>query len=187
MSAQRPLILYIAISLDGFIATKDDNISFLDMVAAPGEDYGYADFTSGVDTVIMGRRTYEKVAAMGYPDPHPGRTLYVLSSGKHDWPAHVHAYSGDPQKLLQEIRQQPGKVIYCDGGAALVQSLLQSQLIDEIIVSVIPVLLGQGISLFGAQGRSARLSLVSSKAFASGLVQLHYSVDRLSEAVPGTA
>lgn len=171
MAAQRELILYIAQSLDGFIAPPNEDLSFLNAVALEGEDYGYADFVATCDTVIMGHRTYDKVVAMGVPDPHPERTLYVITRTPKQSQGDIYFHSGDVVELVRSLKAQAGTKIYCDGGAQLIHTLLQHDLIDRYIISTVPVLLGAGIRLF-KEGRPHRpLKLVQSKAWPSELVQ----------------
>lgn len=174
MTYDRKLILYIAMSLDGFIADENESIEFLNMVAEEGQDYGYTAFTDSVDTVIMGRKTYEAVRGMGVEDPHPGKETYILTSGQHNWPSQIKTFNGNVADLLNQLRQTPGKSIYCDGGAEVVRQLRENKLIDEYIISVIPIILGNGVSLFGSGIPAEHLSLVSAKSYAYGLVQLHY-------------
>lgn len=171
---QRELILYIAASLDGFIAKTDGDLGWLSMVEAPPEDYGYADFVKTVDTVVMGRKTYEKVLDFGIPWPHKGRKCYVLSGTRSGSDENVSFFNGGVADLISEIRQAEGAHIYCDGGAELVQALIKHDLIDRYVISIIPVLLGDGIGLFKPGRPEQNLSLVKSVAFSSGLVQLHY-------------
>ncbi len=167
----RELVLYIAQSLDGFIAPPDEDLSFLNAVAVEGEDYGYAAFVATCDTVIMGRRTYDKVVAMGVPDPHPERMLHVVTSRPGTSTERLRFHSGDPVALVRELKDQQGQRIYCDGGAQLVHALVQHDLVDRYIISTIPVLLGGGIRLFKEGRPSQALSLVRSQAYPSGLVQ----------------
>ena len=141
----RKAILYIACSLDGYIATIDDDLSFLNDVQKKGEDYGYTDFTNSVDTVFMGRKTYDKVASMGFPNPHPSKEFYVITRTKRPSFENISFYTKDVNDLLHDLKQKNGKHIYIDGGANLVHHLLKANLIDELIISVIPVLLGDGI------------------------------------------
>lgn len=170
----RQVILYIACSLDGYIAKPDGDLGWLSMVEAPPEDYGYAAFTQTIDTVIMGRKTYEKVLSFGIPWPHSGRTCYVLSKTKTGSDENVAFYGGDLGQLITSLRQQEGGHIYCDGGGEVVWSLLQGGLADRYIVSIIPVLLGDGIRLFKPGFPQQALRLTSSQAYPSGLVQLSY-------------
>lgn len=167
----RELVLYIAQSLDGYIAPPDEDLSFLNAVAVEGEDYGYASFVATCDTVIMGRRTYDKVATMGVPDPHPERTLYVVSSRPGPSTDRIRFHAGDPVDLVKELKTQSGKRIYCDGGAQLVHTFILHDLIDRYIISTIPVLLGGDIRLFKAGRPQHALRHVRSQSYPSGLVQ----------------
>lgn len=171
---QRPLTLYIACSLDGYIARPDGDIDWLASVEAPPEDYGYAAFVATVDTIIMGRKTYEKVLSFGIPWPHAGKKCYVLSRSQQGSNEQVEFYGGDPADLVEQLRKQPGAGIYCDGGAETVDALARRDLIDRYVISVIPVLLGEGIHLF-KQGRPQhQLTLLNAVSYPSGLVQLQY-------------
>ena len=171
MEQTRELILYIAQSLDGYIAPPDEDLSFLNAVAVEGEDYGYANFVATCDTVIMGRRTYDKVAALGVPDPHPERMLHVITSRPGPSTERIRFHTGDPITLVKELKGKPGQRIYCDGGAQLIHTLAQHDLIDRFIVSTIPVLLGGGIRLFTEGTPPRKLQLVRSNSYPSGLVQ----------------
>ena len=172
----RKLILYIAMSLDGYIARKDDDLSWLSVVENEGEDYGYGAFISTVDTVILGKRTYDKVLSMGYDFPHADKESYIITRTPQPSVGNVHFYTEDLPLLVQQLKRKEGKNIFCDGGATVVHQLMKDHLIDEIIVSVIPILLGDGIRLFQADMPEHQLTLLSAKAFDKGLVQLHYSV-----------
>lgn len=170
----REVILYIAASVDGYIAPPDEDLAFLHCVAVESEDYGYAAFTDTVDTVIMGRRTYDKVVAMGVPDPHPGKTMYVITRTPRPSQGDVHFHTGDPVELVRALKNRSGKGVYCDGGAELVHLLAEHDLIDRYCISIIPTLLGAGIRLF-KEGRPPQpLVLEESRSFASGLVQNWY-------------
>ena len=170
----KKLILYIAMSLDGYIARPDGNLDWLSSVERPGEDYGYADFVRTVDTVIMGRKTYDKVLSFGIPFPHSGRACYIITRQERAPDGNVVFYSGPLTELVTQLKSQPGGHIYCDGGAELVNALQRDNLIDTFVVSIIPVLLGSGIRLFQDGSPGNTLQLMESKAFDSGLVQLMY-------------
>lgn len=174
MSTGRQLILYIACSLDGHIATADDDLGFLDVANAEGEDYGYAAFTATVDTVVLGRRTYDKVVSMGVPDPHPGRTLYVITRTPRPSQGDIHFHTGDVVELVRKLKAEPGKNIYCDGGAELVDTLIKHDLIDRYCITRVPVLLGGGIRLFRDGRPTHALRLIESRSFPTGLVQSWY-------------
>ena len=170
----RKLYLYIAMSLDGYIARHDGDLGWLSMVEKAGEDYGYHDFTQTVDTVIMGRKTYDKVLSFGIPYPHSTRTSYIITRQNRPSEGNIHFYNGSLPDLIARLKSEPGAHIYCDGGAELVTELRKNNLIDEYIISVIPVLLGDGIRLFPDGQAEEKLELVSVKGFDAGLVQVHY-------------
>ena len=172
----RKVILYIAMSLDGYIATNDDNIDFLSLVEQNGEDYGYFDFVNTIDTVIMGRKTYEKVLSFGIGFPHEDKECYILTSAKKPSEGNIHFYNQPLTDLISHLKSKNGKNIYCDGGAETVHSLLKQKLFDELIISVIPVLLGDGIRLFKGEEPEQKLKLISSKSYEKGLVQVHYQI-----------
>lgn len=172
---ERKLVLYIAMSLDGYIAAENDDLSFLSAVEQEGEDYGYAEFINSIDTIILGRKTYDKVISMGHPYPMHGEKVYVITRSEKPSVGSVEFYSGDLAKLVDLLKEQPGKNIFCDGGAEIVNLFLKAGLFDEITISIIPVLLGGGVRLFQDGGVEQKLKLVSSKSFPKGLVQLHYT------------
>lgn len=171
---KRKVHVYIAVSLDGYIAHSDGDIDWLDSVARPGEDYGYATFIETIDTVIMGRKTYEKVLSFGGDFPHASRACYVLTRSTRDPEGMVNFYNGSPEALLEQIQRKPGKDIFIDGGAEAIGLFREKGLIDSYTISIIPVLLGEGIPLFKESKRELPLKLVAKKTFASGLVQLTY-------------
>jgi dihydrofolate reductase len=170
---KRNVILYIAMSLDGYIAKEDDNIDFLNSVELPGEDYGYASFLKNVDTIIWGRRTYDVVLSFGTDFPHRDKKVYVISRTRTGKDEYVE-YAKDVRLLVENLQQTSGLDIYCDGGSELVFELLKHSLIDRLIVSVIPHLLGNGIRLFKDGRPEQQLKLKQSITFPSGLVQLWY-------------
>jgi dihydrofolate reductase len=174
--SERKLILYIAASLDGYIATKDDNLDFLRLVEQKGEDYGYAKFIKTVDTVIMGRKTYDKVLSFGIGFPHANKECYILTRTQKPSEENIHFYNRDIVELINQLKSKKGKNIFCDGGAETVHLLLKNKLIDELIISIVPVLLSNGIRLFNGEQPQQNLHFISSKSFEKGLVQLHYKL-----------
>ncbi len=163
-------------SLDGYIAKKDDNIDFLTTVETPGEDYGYASFQKGIDTLIWGRKTYDKILTFGIEFPHKDKKVYVLSRSRTGADENVE-YISDVQALINNLRSKEGLDIYCDGGSELVYELQKHSMIDRLIVSVIPYLLGNGIRLFREDLPEQKLKLKQSITYPSGLVQLWYEKD----------
>lgn len=170
---ERELVLYITCSLDGFIAGPGDDLAFLSRVEAPPEDYGYEAFIARVDTVIMGRRTYEKVLSFGIPFPHAGRRCHVISRTRTGTDAHV-SFHDDVVELVRGLKAGSGARIFCDGGAEVVHALRKAGLIDRYVISFIPVLLGDGVRLFKDGLVEQGLELVRSQAYPSGLVQVEY-------------
>lgn len=161
-------------SLDGYIATKNNSLEFLSLVEQEGEDYGYNDFVKSVDAVIIGRKTYEKVIAMGYEYPHTDKDVYILTRTAKPSIDNFKFYTEDLTQLVSDLKSKPGKNIYCDGGAEIANELIKNNLVDEFIISVIPILLGDGIKLFNDGRPEQKLQLVSTKQFNKGLTQLHY-------------
>jgi dihydrofolate reductase len=170
----RQVVLFIAMSLDGYIADENGNIQFLSVVDDPPEDYGYSEFIKTIDTVIMGRKTYEKVLSLGIDFPHRDKKVYVFSRRKKGKDKNVEFYNGGIEVLLKNIRKTSGLDIFIDGGAELVFELMRQNLIDKYIISIIPVFLGGGIPLFRSGGPMQILRLIRSETFSSGLVQLSY-------------
>ena len=170
----RKVILYIAMSLDGYIAKPNDDLSFLSIVQKPGEDYGYAEFISTVDTVIMGRKTYDWVMKQVPEFPHADKAAYIITRKPRPGRGNTFFYTYKLSDLVRELKSKPGKNIFCDGGAEIVNELLKNDLLDELIISVIPILVGNGTRLFKDNRPEQELVLVDAKSFDTGLVQLHY-------------
>ena len=179
MSARPQCSVFIAASLDGYIARADGGLDWLAMVERAGEDYGYRDFLDAVDALVMGRRTYDSVLEFEVW-PYPGKRCIVMT---HAPPAPRHGEefaSGAPASLLARLGEQGVRRLYVDGGA-LIRQFLAAGLVDDLTLSVIPVLLGSGIRLFeeDARARSSterKLRLVTARPFDSGLVQLCYQL-----------
>jgi len=170
----RKLVLYIACSLDGYIAKPNDDLSFLKRVQSKNEDYGYGDFISNVDTVIVGRKTYEWVINQGYSFPHTNKECYIMTRTPRAKEGNLVFYTGDIKELVLGLKKKPGKNIFCDGGSEVVHQLLEKKLLDELIVSVVPTLVGNGIRLFKDGRPEQEFELLSATSFGSGLVQLKY-------------
>lgn len=172
----RKISLFIAMSLDGYIAKPNDDLSFLKLVEKEGEDYGYAKFTETIDTLIVGRKTYDYVlknVGSSYYD-NGQRDVYVITRTERPNVGRTTFYTGDLTELVKKLKSENGKNIYCDGGAEVINELLNHNLIDEFIISVIPVLLGNGTRLFKDARPEETLKLITAKTYETGLVQLHY-------------
>jgi dihydrofolate reductase len=172
----RKLILYIASSLDGYIAAPGDDLSFLDKVTLEGEDYGYGSFMETIDTIILGRKTYDWIIKNAPEYAHPDKNVYVISHNPNPNVGNTVFYTSDLRLLVQKLKSEEGKNIFCDGGAEVVNALLKLKLFDELIISIVPVLLGNGTRLFNDDYPFHNLELVTSTQFDTGLVQLHYKI-----------
>ena len=172
----RKLSLFIATSLDGYIAKPNDDLSFLKSVEKEGEDYGYAEFTANIDTIILGRKTYDYVLKqIGSSHYDNGkRNVFVITRTEKPSIGTTTFYTGNLTELIQRLKSESGKNIYCDGGAEIINELLKNDLIDEFIISVIPILVGKGIRLFKDGRPEQQLELLNTKTFDTGLTQLHY-------------
>lgn len=179
----RKLSLFIATSLDGYIAKPNDDLSFLKLVEKEGEDYGYAEFTANIDTLILGRKTYDyvlkEIGSSHYDNGQ--RDVYVITRTARPCVGRTTFYTGKLTELVQRLKSDSGKNIYCDGGAEIINELLQHDLIDEFIISVIPILVGNGTRLFKDNRPEQELELVSLKSFEAGLTQLHYKRKKKNE------
>lgn len=172
----RKMSLFIAMSLDGYIAKPNDDLNFLKLVEKEGEDYGYAEFMAKIDTIIIGRRTYDyvvkEIGASHYDNGK--RDVYVITRTERPKLGRTIFYTGNITELVDRLKSESGKNIYCDGGAEVINELLKYNLIDEFIISVIPVLLGNGTRLFKDERAEQILEFIEAKIFETGLTQLHY-------------
>ena len=176
----RKVILYIAASLDGYIAKPGDDLGFLSIVQSEDEDYGYSEFINRVDTVIMGRKTYDWVMSQVPEFPHADKVSYIVTRTPKDPVGRTNFYTGDLKVLISSLKNKAGKNIFIDGGAEVVNELVKDNLIDEFIISIIPVLLGDGTKLFKDGRAEQKLKLVEARSFDTGLVQLHYKLAELN-------
>lgn len=174
----RPAILYIATTLDGYIAKPNDNLDFLSIVEKEGEDYGYADFAKTVDTVIMGRKTYDWIMKYAPDFYHTDKTSFIITRTARPSIGNTHFYTGNIKELILRLKSESGSNIFIEGGAEVIAELLKESLIDEFVISIIPILVGDGIKLFKDGQPEQKLELISTKPFDTGLVQLHYKVER---------
>jgi len=175
--------VYIATSVDGFIARPDGDIEWLHNPAyITSEKLGleYADFISTVDGLVMGRKSFEKVLTFG-EWPYQSVEVIVLSSRELVIPAEladkVRTESGEPQEIVTRLAQAGKTHLYIDGGIT-VQQFLEAGLIDEITITQIPVILGDGIPLFGAMRSQFGLTHVETTALGNGFVQSRYLIQR---------
>ena len=169
--------VYIAASLDGFIARKNGDLDWLPPGEQDGEDFGYAEFMSTVDYVVMGRNTFEKVITFG--GWNYDKKVIVLTSRDlaipPDLTDKVEALHLSPRELVREMGRRGANHIYLDGGVTI-QRFLRESLVDEMIITTIPILLGEGLPLFGKLEKDIKLELVKSQSFENGFVQSKYKI-----------
>lgn len=174
----RQVVLYIAASLDNYIARPDGNVDWLSYpeYELPNEDYGYHDFYKTIDTTLMGNKTYQVLLGFDVPFPYPDKSNYVFTrSADHRDTEYVKFISGDIASFVKQLKSDNGKDIWLIGGGQINTLLLNHDLIDKIILTLIPMTLGQGIPLFDGQSRETKFDLESSQSYKSGLVQLTFN------------
>ncbi len=169
----RKIKLFIASSLDGFIAREDGSIDWLPQSG----NSGYEEFYKTIDTVIIGRKTYEQILTFG-KYPYEGKKSYVLTKNTTIKKEGNVEFVFEAEKLVKELISSSGKDIWLVGGAELVSVFLNQDLIDEIILSIIPVVLGKGIPLFKNIRRETKLQLLKTREY-DELVELNYKVKKL--------
>ncbi|WP_108879398.1 dihydrofolate reductase family protein [Anderseniella sp. Alg231-50] len=179
--------VFIAISLDGFIARRDGNIDWLMKQQTSGEDHGYDAFMASVDGIIMGRGTFEKVLTFGdwsYPKP-----VVVMSGTLNDADIpgdlrdKVQVSALGPAEIMRELADKGWARAYVDGGR-VIQSFLQAGLISDMTLTHIPVLIGEGLPLFGKLDRDIDLEHLETRSFPSGLVSSTYRVRQAGNRTP---
>jgi dihydrofolate reductase len=171
--------VFIATSIDGYIAKKDGDLDWLTTFSPPtaadeDKDCGYSKFISSVDVLVMGRNSYEAVAKFN-PWPYQGKRVIVISSSLTSVCEQAELYSGEITPLIEKLHAEGIKHIYIDGGVTI-SKFLNAGLVDRMIISLIPVVLGSGIPLFSQINNDKWCSLISSQAYSNGLVQLEYAL-----------
>ena len=175
--------VYIATSLDGFIATRDGGVDWLSEIPNPEQsDYGFFEFMSGVDALVMGRNTFEKVLTFG--EWSYNKLVFVLSNSLTDLPEKLidkaEIIKGDLKSLMNQLKERGYNSLYIDGGK-VIQSFLKEDLIDEIIITRVPILLGNGIPLFNHLKQSLQFTHIKTEIHNNTLVKSHYVRARENE------
>jgi dihydrofolate reductase len=166
------LICYIACSIDGYIADSNCSVDWLPQ-GENGEDYGYYDFYGAISTTVMGSATYEQVLGFG-PFPYPDKRNFVFSSRDLKTIPEVEIRSEDAVEYIKKLKKESKGNIWLVGGAKLSDHLTANELVDEFIITYIPVLLGSGIRLFNSESEMQKMKLKACRSYPDGLVQLHY-------------
>ena len=169
----KKVILYIATSLDGFIAKKDGSIDFLDPYNKSGDDFGYNEFYSSIGTIVMGNITYTQVGdTKEFEEFYKGKPVFVFSRKPKAKKMNVTFVNEDVKEFVKKLKSNTFLV----GGADLIKEFLKNNLIDEFIITIIPIVLGEGIPLFAKDCGEHKLKLLNIKSYDSGVVQLHYQL-----------
>jgi dihydrofolate reductase len=179
MPKPRKIIVHIGASADGYIARPDGDLEWLTSRPAPKGFYGMNEFIKTVDTKLLGRKTFEASLRLGAKfDSKDRHIVFSRQAPPLDPPPSVQFVNSDIGSFVNGLREQPGKDLWLMGGGDLIASFLDANAIDEFIISVVPVFIGDGIPLIARRHRHVPLELLSSERFEDGLVQLHYRVRR---------
>lgn len=194
MNNERKIIVYIATSADGYIARADGSVDWLNRSRTAG-DYGMSEFYKSIDTILWGRKTYEPVlqkfgskkSKAKRPSSKTSKTKspasqiknYVFSHQRPEIvPPNVEFVTGPIKEFAKDIRAQLGKDIWMMGGAGIIGSFLDEGEIDEFMIHVVPIFIGEGIPLIQPRQRTVLLQLLATQAYPDGVVKLHYAVAR---------
>jgi dihydrofolate reductase len=181
MTKRRNVIVHIATSADGYIARPDGDLEWLTSRPAPEGFYGMNAFMRSIDTTLVGRKTYEVSLRMGAKfDSNTRNLVFSRHAPPADAPSGVEFVSGAIGPFVKRLREQPGRDIWLMGGGELIACFLDEHAIDEFVISVVPVFIGDGIPLIARCHRHVLLELHSIERFDDGLVQLHYRVQNHS-------
>ena len=175
--ARRKVIVHIATSADGYIARPDGDLAWLTSRPAPKGFYGMNTFMKSIDTMLLGRKTYEASVRMGAKFDSKGRHIvFSQQAPPADVPPGVEFVNTAIGSFLSRLRERPGKDIWLMGGGELIASFLDEHAIDEFVISVVPVFIGDGIPLIARRHRHVPMDLRSVERFDDGVVQLRYRV-----------
>lgn len=166
---------YVATSVDGLIADRFGNVDWLNPFF--GEDYGFHGFLDSIDTVVMGRRTYERLLASSRKNPYEGKLFAVLSRTRSSG-AFAHLFwQGQVERLMLRLHDMGSKSLWIVGGGSVAGMFLEAGLLDEVRQFVMPLVLGSGTPLFGPLRQQSSLRLIDSRSFENGVLQLRYAAE----------
>ena len=169
--------LYIATTLDGKIARKDGSLDWLFALANPNQiDHGYADFLKGIGTTIMGKNTYNEILGFGVEWPYTGMDSYIATTHKEFQvkTPETNVISSNITDLINKLKGQSRKDIWLIGGGQLITYFLNNDLLDRMILTMIPTIIGEGISLFPGNPKETKWILSNVEKFETGVVNLTY-------------
>lgn len=176
----RKIKLYIAISLDGYIARPDGDLDWLTTFPNPeASDYGYQEFYDTIDTIIMGGKTHRTIVAMAIPWPYEDKTSYIVSRQEgRSSTQQIRILNDNPIQAITQLKEQDGKAIWLVGGGELVALLLNHDLIDTMIITTIPTLLGSGIPLFPTPIKGSDWNVVHTQSYTNGVMTTEYEISK---------
>jgi dihydrofolate reductase len=172
-------IVYIATSMDGYIATKDGGLDWLNEIGDPDCGIGFSEFMDSIDALVMGRNTYEKVLSFGVEWPYLKKVFVLSNTLKKVDPSvagKAEVINGTLKEIIGKLNDVGYEHLYIDGGKTI-QSFLKEDLIDEMIITKVPAVLGEGIPLFENNDHESRFKLVASMEGNNGAIQFHYKRD----------
>ena len=172
----RKLILYISISLDGYIAGSNDNLDWLEKFPNPNQiDYGYPSFYDSIDTLIMGGKTFRVIRDKCKTWPYPEKIVYIISHIPRETTKRGIHFLGDNWiEEIEVIKAQKGKDIWLVGGGEITSEILKHELLDRMILTTIPILLGEGVPLFKPSYKPSKWTIVHSEQYENGVFQTDY-------------
>jgi dihydrofolate reductase len=171
------LSVFCGVSVDGFLARPDDTFDFLE--AGEQVPHGFEEFFASIDVVVMGRRTFEVVQKLGYPEIYRSKPVVVLSRLQLDFSGMkggmIEGMSGEPAEIVKQLESRSFQHAYVDGGITI-QRFLATGYIDRLVITRVPVLIGAGIALFGPVPKDISLRHVATRSYQGGLVQSEYEI-----------
>ncbi|MBV8529714.1 MAG: dihydrofolate reductase family protein [Candidatus Eremiobacteraeota bacterium] len=170
--------VFVGVSVDGFLARPDDTYEFL--LEGEREPHGYTEFIATVDAIVLGRRTFDVVRVHPEWPYGPDMRVVVLSSGALDFSGvcgRLEQMNASPAQVFERLATEGVKHVYVDGGLTI-QRFLRARLVDRLVITSVPVLIGQGIPLFGSLDRDVPLRHVATRTYPAGMVQSEYEVER---------
>lgn len=172
MGADRKIVLFIAVSLDGYIAREDGNLDWLTAVEGEG-DNGFSAFYQTIDTMLMGKGTYDHLMRIVEEFPHSDKICYVFSRSETRQDPYVQFINEDIPQFVRRLKEEEGTNIWLVGGGGVLDPLLKENAVDEFIITVTPIILGKGIPLFKQNNPEIKLKLVEQKSYGQ-FTQMHY-------------
>jgi dihydrofolate reductase len=181
--------LFIATTLDGFIAREDGSLDWLDEVGSKEHtDAGYTDFIENIDSVVLGRKTYEEILSFGIDWPYKDHKTIIITSDKtyKTKTVNTSVLNKINKDAINKIKSDSSKNIWIVGGGQLISEFINNDAIDEITTTIIPIILGKGIKLFPNSPKETKLKLINAQSFDSGMVNLTYRLEGVPTVPRGT-